>query len=125
MPPVVNGDGTMKRFRAAMAALRKREFIARTNAGGCCRGCVGADLLSVKQQTKFDEGAPVIWTYKGQGGETMLHLKDGGVYMYHDQLEQDDFDQVEYVFAEYGFDVAWDGNEMSALFVRDMEAIRG
>ena len=55
----------------------------------------------------------------------MLHLKDGGVYMYHDQLEQDDFDQVEYVFAEYGFDVAWDGNEMSALFVRDMEAIRG
>lgn len=106
---------TIDQFKASMAALRKNGFITRTNVSSCCRGC--AEVITPARQEQFDNGAPVLWTYKGQGTETGATLDAWNtVYVYHENVTDELFSEVVDAFTPQ-FTVKWDGEQHSAIEV--------
>lgn len=130
-------ESIQSRFEKAKKEIRKVIGVrVRVNVLGCCGSCIAAE-------GKFDETAPVIWHFGGQGhsfgwdgglpvNRTVLNRgyarwsekeMEDGIYFNHANLTNGQKNDIVKCFTKYDLVVDWDKSEFQAIYI-DFEETR-
>lgn len=114
------------RWDRAIKSLRKDGVHFRTNIMQCCRGCVDATKLNLK-----DESQAYGWTFGGQG--SWIKFNEDGLPFTHSERRYEDYETpttayvnwgngagetIAAAFRAEGFQVEFDGNESSCVEIK-------